>query len=110
MYNQFSTMGSMHNGYNSKRVGRYQGVPYIYCHNGISYNTDPSTLYNHTRYNSGGYKFSAFRTICLSATQMQTIVNNFDAYAAGKGIKTQYVELHSFLQLAKDSGVGATLG
>ncbi|MBR3844580.1 MAG: hypothetical protein IKM39_03640, partial [Clostridia bacterium] len=109
MYNQFSTMGSLHNGYSVSKMGTYQGVPYIYCHNGISDTTDPYTLYSHARYSSGGYKFSAFRTICLSPTKIQTIVNNFDAYAAGRGIKTQYVELYSFLKLAKESGRGATL-
>ncbi|MBR3844619.1 MAG: hypothetical protein IKM39_03840 [Clostridia bacterium] len=105
MYSTFSTMGGLHNG-GGALMTNYKGVPYIYCQNGIDTKTDMAKLYDHATTRMNGYNFGAYRTICLSPSELLRIVNNFDEYAAQKGLKTQYVELYSLLALAKESGQG----
>ncbi len=110
MYSSFSTMGGLHNG-SGALMTNYKGVPYIYCQNGLgeeSQSTDAKTptMYNHATDRMAGYNFGAYRTVCWSPTGVSRLVNDFEEYAAGKDLKVQYVELHSLLALAKESGQG----
>ncbi len=109
MYNTFSTSGGLHNG-GSALMTQYKGVPYIYCQNGIGTDTNMATIYNHAFDRMAGYNFAAYRTICLSPTQIGQIVQHFNAYAAEKGKKVQYVELYTLLRLAKESKQGFVIG
>ncbi len=108
MFNTFSTRGSLHNR-GDKLMTQYNGVPYIYCQNGIDQNTNMETLYGHAYERMAGYNFSAYRTVCVSPTNVKKIVDNFTDYATQKGHKIQYVELNTFLELAKQSGKGEIL-
>ncbi len=110
MYSSFSTMGAMHNG-RGALMTNYKGVPFVYCQNGIgdegkNMESKLSTMYTHATEGMKGYNFSAFRTICWSPGGVSQMVKAYDEYAAGKGLKTQYVELYSLLTLAKESGQG----
>lgn len=110
MYSSFSTMGALHNG-SGAMMTNYKGVPFIYCNNGIgdegkTLEKKAADMYTHATSRMEGYNFSAYRTICWSPTGMNNMVKTFDEYAKGKELKTQYVELHSLLALAKESGQG----
>ncbi len=110
MYSSFSTMGGLHNG-SGALMTNYKGTPFIYCHNGLgdeSQNTDKqiATMYDHATTRMAGYNFGAYRTICWSPTGVKRLADDFEAYAAEKGLKVQYVELYSLLALAKESGQG----
>ncbi len=105
MFNTFSTRGSLHN-CGHALMTQYKGVPYIYCQNGIDASTDMEVLYNHAYERMEGYNFAAYRTVCISPTNAKKIVDNFTNYATEKGNKIQYVELNTFLELAKQSGKG----
>ena len=110
MYSSFSTMGALHNGSGSLMTN-YKGVPYIYCQNGLGdegkdLSGKASGMYDHATGRMAGYNFGAYRTVCWSPSGIRDVVEAFDEYAAGKDMKTQYVELHSLLTLAKESGQG----
>ncbi len=105
MFNTFSTMGGLHNNV-SAVMTRYKDAPYLYCQNGIDTNTDMNVLYEHAFTVMADYNFAAYRTVCISPAGLEQIINNFTAYATEKGDNVQYVELHTFLKLAKDSGKG----
>ncbi len=105
LYNTFSTMGSLHNG-GGQLMTNYKGVPYIYCQNGINDTTNPEDIYNHAFVLMEDYNFAAYRTVCLSPSQISAIIRNYSDYATGKGDSVQYVELYSFLDLAKQSEKG----
>ena len=103
-------MGALHNG-SGAMMTNYKGVPFVYCHNGIGNEgtglaDKASAMYSHATERMAGYNFSAYRTVCWSPTGVRQMVNTFDEYAAEKGLKTQYVELHTLLALAKESGQG----
>ena len=110
MFNSFSTMGGLHNGYGALMTN-YKGTPYIYCQNGLGDPTSSTgkqveTMYEHATVRMAGYNFGAYRTICWSPTDVKRLAEDFKVYAAEKGLKVQYVELYSLLTLAKESGQG----
>ena len=68
-------------------------------------------MYNHaTATLNKGINFSAFRTVVLSPTQINTIVTDFSSYASGKGMKVKYVDPYTYYNLLKSSGQGENLG
>ncbi len=108
MYNNFSTMGGLYNDSRNMMIN-HNGVPYVYCQNGINTSTTAETMYNHVTQRMDGYNFAAFRTVCISPTNIRGILNKYESYAQEKGLNVQYVELYSFLELAKESGQGVTV-
>lgn len=105
MFNTFSTSGGLHNCGNALMT-QYKGVPYVYCQNGIGTETDLSSIYEHAFTRMAGYNFAAYRTVCISPSNVNRVITRFTSYAEGKGKKAQYAELYTFLDLAKESGQG----
>jgi len=106
-YNKFSPVGSFHND-GSKTLTVYNGVPYMYINNGIDQNTSSDTLYKFALATMD-CNFSAYRTIAVSPTNIKKIVDNYVAYAAGKGKTVQYVDMYSLFSLVRQSGQGTII-
>lgn len=109
--NQFSPVGSFTNCMDTP-LGKYQGVPYVYCQNGVADTTDPSVLYSHAKtatMKNAGVNFSAYRTICATPTQIKRIVTNFDDYAAQKGLLVKYCDPYTYFDVLAQSGQGTEI-
>ena len=105
MYRTFSPSGSLMQPTNVYMVN-YKGTPYVHCHSGLGSNPDYAEMYRFATNEMGAYNLAAFRTVCLSPSRISAIVQNFTDYVAEKGEKVQYLELYSFLDMAKASGKG----
>ncbi len=91
-------------------LGKYGSTYFINCHVGVGTN-DNQVMYDHavsTR--NSGYNFSAYRTVCKTPTEISNIVNNFNTYAAQKGLSVKYVDPYTYYNLLQASGQGANLG
>jgi hypothetical protein len=109
MFNSFAPMGSLHND-SDVPMALYKGVPYVYCYNEVNYGTDTSVLYDHAwKMKQEGINFSAYRTICQSPVDITSIVWALEQYSEAQEQKMEYVELHTFLDLAKQSGQGEVI-
>lgn len=107
-YNRFSPVGSLTN-MTQTMLGVYEGTPYVYCQNGVDVNTSPSVLYSHLTDRMRGYNFAAYRTVLATPTNIKQIVSRFDAYAAEKGVTTQYVDPYTFFDLIRQSEQGTVI-
>lgn len=103
-YNKISPVGSFHND-SSKKLVIYKGVPYVHLHNGIGTDTDPDTIYKHA-FSNMGCNFSGYRTVIATPSQTKTIVDNYVAYATGKGKKVMHVDMYTLFDLIRQSGQG----
>ena len=72
-------------------------------------NTAPSVLYSHLTDRMRGYNFAAYRTVLATPTNIKQIVSRFDAYAAEKGVTTQYVDPYTFFDLIRQSEQGTVI-
>ncbi len=105
--NKISPVGSFMNS-SGTRLGLYNGTPYIHCYNQIT-TGQSAAMYSYATNTMRGYNFGAYRTICQTPTQMYTIVNDFNAYAAGKGLTTQFLDPYTYFALVRKSGQGTQI-
>ena len=64
-------------------------------------------MYNHARSTmSSGINFSAYRTVCVSPTNINKIVTEFNSYASSKGLTAKYVDPYTYYNLLKASNQG----
>ncbi len=109
--NQFSPVGSFTNCMDTP-LGKYEGVPYVYCQNQVSDTTDPSVLYSHAKtatMKKAKVNFSAYRTVCATPTQNKRIVSNFETYANGKGLTVKYCDPYTYFDVLAQSGQGTEI-
>lgn len=87
-------------------IVKQNGTYFVYCHNGIDVNQS-DVMYNHavSTMNSG-INFSAYRTVCVSPSNHYKIVNEFNSYAASKGLTAKYVDPYTYYNVLKASGQG----
>ncbi len=91
------------------RVGKYNGTYFVYCQNGIGVGSE-STMYDHARTTlNAGYNFSAYRTVCVTPTDINSIVNTFQTFASGKGLNVKYLDPYTYAKVLKQSGQGANI-
>jgi hypothetical protein len=107
-FNQFSAVGNFSN-CPETLLGWHQGVPYVYCQNGIVVG-DSKVMSDHAKWvKNQGINFTAFRTICRTPTEISTIVSEFESYAKGKSLKVKYVDPYTYFDLVRKSGQGTTI-
>ncbi len=107
-YNQFSSVGNLTNS-TQAMLSVYEGTPYLYCQNGVYADTDSSVLYNHLTTRMKEYNFAAYRTVLSTPRDVKTIVTNFNEYAVGKGVTTQYCDPYTLFDLIRQSGQGTEI-
>lgn len=108
---QYSPVINFSNCFNT-RVGKYNGTYYVYCQNGIGAYSDGtmSAMYNHYQTTkNAGYNFSAYRTVCMTPTDIYKNVSNFESYAAGKGLTVKYCDPYTLRDILAKSGQGAII-
>ncbi len=85
---------------------KHNSTYFVHCHNGIDVGQS-DVMYNHARSTmSSGINFSAYRTVCVSPTNINKIVTEFNSYASSKGLTAKYVDPYTYYNLLKASNQG----
>lgn len=107
---QFSPVGNFHNCANTT-MASYNGVPFIYLHNGVSgkphaYENSAKAMYNHIFGRMKDYNFAGFRYVCDSPSDVKRLVDRFLEYAKEQNPEYdyQYVDTYTFFDLVRQSG------
>lgn len=106
----FSPVGNFHNCYNTT-MAQYDGVPFVYLHNGVSgkpasVEGSAKAMYNHIFGRMKDYSFAGFRNVCDSPSDTKRLVERFLSYAKEQNpaYNYEYVDTYTFFDLLKQSG------
>ncbi|MBR3844620.1 MAG: hypothetical protein IKM39_03845, partial [Clostridia bacterium] len=85
---------------------KYNNTYFVYCQNGLDQKSPDSpanlqTMYDFFDNRMGGYKFSAYRTICWTPTQIKKVVTAFETYAADKGRTVHYIDPYTYVKMLR---------
>ncbi len=106
----FSPVGNFHNCGNTT-MASYNGVPFVYLHNGVSgkpnsCENSTKAMYNHIFGRMKDYNFAGFRYVCDSPSDVKRLVDSFLKYAKEQNpdYDYEYVDTYTFFDLLKQSG------
>lgn len=103
--------GCFHNT-SSRPLVIYKGVPFVYLQNELSRpaaaNDRAKAMYQFIKTTMKSYNFAAFRTVVFSPTQIKQTTEAFLNYTedVDPGRKYEFVDIHTFMDLIKQSGQG----
>ncbi len=111
-FSRFSPVGNFHNCANTT-MASYNGVPFVYLHNGVSgkpnsYENSAKAMYNHIFGRMKDYNFAGFRYVCDSPSDVKRLVDRFMEYAKEQNpdYDYEYVDTYTFFDLIRQSGQG----
>ena len=109
-FSEFSPVGNFHN-CPATLMASYNGVPFVYLHNGVSgkinsYEGSAQAMYNHIFGRMKDYNFAGFRNVCDSPSDTKRLVERFLEYAKEKNpdYDYEYVDTYTFFDLLHQSG------
>ena len=98
-------------GCGNSTMAQYNGVPFVYLHNGVSGKPQSvdrcaKAMHTHVFGRMKEYNFSAYRYVCDSPSDTKRLVEAFISYAKEQNPEYdyEYVDVYTFFDLLAQSG------